>query len=527
MHVLNSPEGRGSGVYRWGNPPGALANQGITLAMWNTPPLGEMPAAGTSIRNPCREGVSPERISMVFVVSNTGERLMPTSEYRARKLLKSGRAVIHRRKPFAIRILDRSSGEVQPVEYTTDVGYLHVGVTVKSEKHSFFEMQADLLKDEKEHHNDRKKYRCTRRNRKRYRKPRFDNRRREKGWLAPSIRHKVDAQLRLFRDILEVCPVSEAWFEMGKFDTQLLKAIAEGNPAPEGTDYQHGERYAMETLRAAAFARDGHACVFCGRGIKDGAYLHVHHIGYWKKDRSNRLSNLASCCELCHTPANHQPVGILYGAEPKLKSMAAATFMTMIRWQMYGKAKEMFDNTHITYGARTKIAREDLNLEKSHVNDAYCIGKFRPKHRTGQIHIQKVRRNDRILQKFYDAEYIDGRDGKKKKGKDLTNGRINRNHKKDSENLHRYRAQKIRKGYFTVRRSRTELKPGSVVRYNGEILEVHGTHTKYRKNKSGKRVKSVNVEFAAPAANGQKSASLKKCVIINMHYNTGWEPAGA
>ena len=115
MHVLNSPEGRGSGVYRWGNPPGALANQGITLAMWNTPPLGEMPAAGTGIRNPCREGVSPERISMVFVVSNTGERLMPTSEYRARKLLKSGRAVIHRRKPFAIRILDRSSGEVQPV----------------------------------------------------------------------------------------------------------------------------------------------------------------------------------------------------------------------------------------------------------------------------------------------------------------------------------------------------------------------------------------------------------------------------
>ena len=250
---------------------------------------------------------------------------MPTSEYRARKLLKSGRAVIHRRKPFAIRILDRSSGEVQPVEYTTDVGYLHVGVTVKSEKHSFFEMQADLLKDEKEHHNDRKKYRCTRRNRKRYRKPRFDNRRREKGWLAPSIRHKVDAQLRLFRDILEVCPVSEAWFEMGKFDTQLLKAIAEGNPAPEGTDYQHGERYAMETLRAAVFARDGHVCVFCGRGIKDGAYLHVHHIGYWKKDRSNRLSNLASCCELCHAPANHQPVGILYGAEPKLKSMAAAT----------------------------------------------------------------------------------------------------------------------------------------------------------------------------------------------------------
>ena len=79
-------------------------------------------------------------------------------------------------------------------------------------------------------------------------------------------------------------PVTSAAFEMGKFDTQLLKALIEGRSIPEGTDYQHGERYGIETLRAAVFLRDQHTCIFCGRGIKDKAKLHVHHIGYWKHD---------------------------------------------------------------------------------------------------------------------------------------------------------------------------------------------------------------------------------------------------
>lgn len=452
---------------------------------------------------------------------------MPTSEYRARKLLKKGRAKIYRRKPFTIRLLYREDGAVQPVEYTTDVGYLYVGVTVKSEKHSFFEMQADLLPDERERRRDRRQYRRTRRNRKRYRKPRFQNRRQKEGWLSPSIRHKLDAQLKIFWNILEVCPVNASWFEMGKFDTQLLKALEEEKPTPEGTDYQHGERYGIETLREAVFTRDGHTCVFCGRGLKDGAILHAHHIGYWKKDRSNRLANLASCCEQCHTPANHQPGGLLYGVEPKLKRFGGATFMTMIRWQMLDEAKKMHGNVHITYGAKTKVSRRERNLEKSHINDAYCIGEFRPPHRTKPVHVKKVRRNDRILQKFYDAKYIDSRDGEEKKGSKLTNGRISRNHKKDSENLHKYRSKKVEKGFFTIRRGRTPLKPGSFVRYNNEVLEVHGTHTKTKKTKTGKKVRSTNVEFTHAASDGKKSASLKKCQVICQNFQTGWKLADA
>lgn len=41
---------------------------------------------------------------------------MPTSEYRARRLLKSGKAVKHSFDPFTIRLTEREDGNVQPVE---------------------------------------------------------------------------------------------------------------------------------------------------------------------------------------------------------------------------------------------------------------------------------------------------------------------------------------------------------------------------------------------------------------------------
>lgn len=42
---------------------------------------------------------------MVAVLSQSGTPLMPTSEYRARRLLKSGKAEICSYRPFAIRLV--------------------------------------------------------------------------------------------------------------------------------------------------------------------------------------------------------------------------------------------------------------------------------------------------------------------------------------------------------------------------------------------------------------------------------------
>lgn len=186
---------------------------------------------------------------MVAVISKTGIPLMPTSEYRARKLLKKKKAEIHSYRPFTIMLTERETGDTQPVEVCVDTGSVHIGISVKSEKHEYLSLQIDMLTDEKERHESCKSYRRTRRNRLRYRKPRFNNRHRDKGWFAPTIQHKMDIHIDWIKRLCEVIPVKDITLEMGNFDIQVLKAIEEGKPIPQGTDYQRGERYGTATDR--------------------------------------------------------------------------------------------------------------------------------------------------------------------------------------------------------------------------------------------------------------------------------------
>ena len=416
----------------------------------------------------------------VAVISRTGIKLMPTSEYRARRLLKSGKAVKHSYNPFTIQLMQRENGDVQPVEICVDTGYIHIGMSVKSEKHEYLSLQTDTLTDEKERHEAQKSYRRTRRNRKRYRAPRFDNRRRNRKdkWLPPSLEHKKDIHVQQIKKVCDVMPVTDITMEMGSFDTQVLKAVEEGKPLPKGKDYQQGERYGIATLREAVFTRDGYTCQFCGRSVKDHAILHVHHIRYRSQGGTDRMRNLITICEKCHTPADHQPGGKLWNWKPDVKSFKGATYMTAVRWKLYREVKTTFpDKTiHITYGVGTKERRRQLAIEKSHVNDAYVMGRFQPLHKAHPVYMQKKRRNNRCLEKFYDAKYIDRRDGKKKSGKDLFNGRINRNHKKDSENLHIYRQQKVFAGRRTIRKQRYPIQPHDIVVYKGRKYETSGCH---------------------------------------------------
>lgn len=299
----------------------------------------------------------------------------------------------------------------------------------------------------------------------------------------------------------------------------MLKAIQEGKVTPEGADYQHGPRYNLATLREAVFYRDNHTCQVCGRSIKDGAILHAHHMFYWKGRHGNSLSELLTVCEKCHTSPNHQKGGALYGfgEDKKFADLTGAAFMNTVRWQIVNALKSKFgkDFVTITYGAMTKEKRILLNIDKSHNNDAFAMGDCHPTNRCSFEHYAKNRRNNRILEKFYDAQYIDSRTGEQVGGKDLTNGRISRNHKKDSENLHKYRQHKVLKGHRALRRKTVNLYPGDLVSLNGEVLVVHGTHT---------RKGNVNVQFLNPTKNGKKSASLKKLTIVKTkkHYISAW-----
>lgn len=174
----------------------------------------------------------------VFVLDRNKRPLMPTHPARARQLLKSGRAVVHKRVPFTIRLKDRVGGEVQPVRLKIDPGSRTTGIAIVREDDD----KVEVLHLAELHHrtmikkkmDQRRNYRRRRRTANlRYRKPRFLNRRRPKGWLPPSLRARVDNIMSWVRRYQGLVPITEISVELARFDTQKLQ-----NPEISGVEYQ-------------------------------------------------------------------------------------------------------------------------------------------------------------------------------------------------------------------------------------------------------------------------------------------------
>ena len=431
----------------------------------------------------------------VFVIALDGTRLMPTNRVKARKYLKAGKAKIYKYSPFTIKLTYESEKNVQPVELCVDTGNAHIGISVKSEKHEYAHAQFDPLKDETVRHNDQRSYRRSRRNRRRYRKPRFDNRKKPESWLAPTVLHKMENHLNVIDQFVSVCPVTDVVLEVGQFDPAALQAMEETGEILSGTDYQRGMKYSLANLREAVFTRDHYRCRICGKGIGDGVILHAHHIRYRSDGGTDRINNMLTVCSKCHTPRNHKPGGKLYGLKPVTGTYRDATFMNIVRWYIVNEVKRRYSDTHVshTYGSYTKASRRELGqLSKTHANDAYAMGGFHPKHRAHTMHYRKRRRNDRCLERFYDAMIIDSRDGRVKKGSDLGCNRTNRREaRNNTNNLRVYRKEKVRSGYRSIRPGRHSIQAGEIVVYEGKTLEVKTTRFK----KSKKRGFYETVEF--------------------------------
>ena len=448
----------------------------------------------------------------IFVLSKTDKPLMPTSNIKKiRKLLKNNRAKIVKHEPLTVQLQYETTSYTQPIELTEDTGYQHIGLSVKSEKHEFFSAEYTLLPNEKEkHENQNRMYRRARRSRLRYRKPRFKNRNKPEKWIAPSLKNKADRHVDLYLKFKNICPITSVTLENGQFDTTALDAIQQGKPIPKNIGYQFGPRYGYDTLREAVFSRDNHRCLVCG---KTNTVLRLHHVGFRNKDRSNRMSNLATVCEACHTPKNHKPNGKLWNLKPP-KGTASAAFMNVVRWYIYNEITKSGDiPVHITYGAVTKRTRIDRNIEKSHANDAYCIGAFIPKHRTPTNYYQKRRRNNRILEKFFDAQYIDIRDHTKKKAAELSCNRTNRSIPRNNPNNERkYRGQKITKGKRYIRTKRHPVQAGDLITTKGYKVICKGTIS------YGSRV----VLFRANNSPTGKAITVKTEQVKIIKHADGW-----
>ena len=331
---------------------------------------------------------------MVYVINIDGQPLMPTDRYgKVRHLLKDGKAKIINRCPFTIQLLYRSTNYTQPINLGVDSGSKHIGISATTKDKVFYEADVELRNDIVDLLSTRREQRRTRRNRKtRYRKARFDNRKRNDGWLAPSVRQKVQTHLTVVKKVHEILPVIKIIVETASFDIQKIK-----NPNISGAEYQHGEQLDFWNIREYVLFRDGHVCQCCKGKSKD-KILNVHHIES-RKTGGDAPNNLITLCETCHT-GYHKGIVKLPKSIRRGMSFKDASFMGIMRWAFYNELKFMYPDVHMTYGYITKNTRIENGLPKEHFIDARCISGNPLAKSLGYVYYQKkVRCHNRQIHK--------------------------------------------------------------------------------------------------------------------------------
>jgi hypothetical protein len=321
----------------------------------------------------------------VFVLDKRKSPLMPCSEKRARLLLARGRAVVVRAYPFTIRLKDRIGGKTQPVRVKIDPGSKTTGIAVVREKG---QKQHVLALMELTHRGrqisksleQRRAFRRRRRGNLRYRAPRFLNRKKPKGWLAPSLQHRVDTTKSLVSRLISLVPVTAINQELVRFDTQKME-----NPEISGVEYQQGTLLGYE-IREYLLEKWGRECAYCGE--KDTP-LQIEHIDPKANGGSNRISNLTLACNPCNKEKSKQSLADFFASSRRLRShqsrlesvlkqakkpLRDASAVNSTRWALYQALKSTGLSVEVGTGGQTKFNRNRLSIPKTHALDAACVG---------------------------------------------------------------------------------------------------------------------------------------------------------
>jgi len=324
----------------------------------------------TCFNNPkvnTRQQVGGRKV-MVPVFSFEGLQLMPCKPAKARHLLRDGMAIVVGYNPFSIQLLFECENNTQAVEIGIDTGYAHVGISAVTEKREVF--SAEVLLDGL-----------------RYRKPKFLNRKKKKGWLPPSTQRKVDTTVNLALTVAKYFPVVKVNVEAGNFDIQKII-----NPEISGTGYQEGNLLDYENKKAFILQREQGKCQLCDEGFDDEGW-HLHHITPRAKGGTDRVENLALLHKSCHKKLH---AGKLFDTLKPAKEFKAEIFMNIARPFIIAGLKKHFTVVE-TFGYITKINRIENGIEKSHENDAFVIAGGTTQERSKTYLITQKHRNNRSL----------------------------------------------------------------------------------------------------------------------------------
>ncbi|MDJ0712819.1 MAG: RNA-guided endonuclease IscB [Prochloraceae cyanobacterium] len=313
----------------------------------------------------------------VFVIDTNKHPLEPCSPTVAKKLLKAQKAAIFRQYPFTI-ILKKAIGkqELKKCQLKLDPGSKTTGIAIIQENQLIWAAElthrGQQIKDDLESRSSLRRGRRVRKTR--YRKPRFLNRTREKGWLAPSLEHRVLTTLTWVNKLIKFCPIDSIATELVRFDTQKIN-----NPEISGKQYQQGTLYQYE-VREYLLEKFNRTCAYCG--VKN-VPLEVEHIVPKSKGGSNRISNLTIACVPCNQSKSNRDIKdflakkpsllkkILTQAKAPLKDAAA---VNSTRWKLFKSLKETGVPVTTGTGGQTKFNRTQQQLEKRHYLDAACVG---------------------------------------------------------------------------------------------------------------------------------------------------------
>jgi 5-methylcytosine-specific restriction endonuclease McrA len=322
-------------------------------------------------------------LSNVFVLDTNKQPLTPIHPGGARKLLSSGKAAVFRHFPFTIILKKVVEGRVTPpLRLKIDPGSKTTGIAIVNDATGEVVFAAELThrgQAIKESLDTRRALRRSRRQRKtRYRKPRFDNRRRPKGWVPPSLQSRLAHTLTWASRLIRLCPITAISQELVKFDLQAMD-----NPEIAGAEYQQGTLAGYE-LREYLLEKWQRRCAYCG---KENVPLQIEHIHPRSKGGTANVSNLTLACEPCNIAKGTRDIKAFLANKPDMlrcilaqakAPLKDASAVNATRWELSHRLQAFGLPLECGSGGLTKFNRISQGLEKAHWIDAACVGKSTP-----------------------------------------------------------------------------------------------------------------------------------------------------
>ena len=346
-------------------------------------------------------------MSYIYVLAPDGKPLMPTTRCgHVRWLLKNKKARVVERVPFTIRLSYDTEEITQDLYMGIDPGRTNIGVSVcrdngvevfSAELKTRNKDIPKLIEKRAIYRREHRRYkrRCKRQRRAKlcntavhggvikrhlpgYKKPveckvirnkkaRFNNRKREEGWLTPTARHLLQSHLNLVKRLQKYLPITYVVLELNKF-----AFMAMDNPNIKRWQYQKGPLYGKENVNDAVYAQQEGHCILCNSKIE-----FYHHVVPRSKGGSNTLPNIAGLCKRHHDLVHTEDKWIEKLAKKKKgmnKKYHSLSVLNQITPYLVKELSEMVPgNVYVTTGGDTYAFRKDYKLEKTHSTDAYCV----------------------------------------------------------------------------------------------------------------------------------------------------------